>query len=134
MKLLKPRGDYNLLKKTIRSIPLQTRATSLPIPQELLIKHGVSQERILRDKPEDKGVEECIFDIAGTAHQHLEKSRSLLGSIPKDGKPLLLSAVAIERYLERLRKSNFHLSDKRLHKRDTMLPLAFYLNKIRGKY
>lgn len=37
------------------------------------MKNGVSQERILRNKHDDKGVQDCIFEVATLAHQHLEK-------------------------------------------------------------
>lgn len=37
------------------------------------MKHGVSQERVIRNLENDKGVQECIFEVAGIAHQHLEK-------------------------------------------------------------
>ena len=65
----KAQGITNL----IRSIPYQSRRHAVPIPQEILMNHGVSQERILRNKEGDKGVEECIFHLASLAHQHLEK-------------------------------------------------------------
>jgi NADH dehydrogenase [ubiquinone] 1 alpha subcomplex assembly factor 6 len=65
----KAQGITNLL----RSIPHQSRRRAVPIPQEVLMTHGVSQERILRCKEGDKGVEECIFHMASLAHHHLEK-------------------------------------------------------------
>lgn len=57
----------------LRAIPYKGRSQALNIPQEVLVKHGVSQERIVRNKVDDKGVEECIFEVASVAHQHLEK-------------------------------------------------------------
>lgn len=65
----KAQGIVNML----RSIPYIYRGQSVPIPQEILMKHGVSQERILRQKADDKGVEEVVFEVATLAHQHLEK-------------------------------------------------------------
>lgn len=67
----KAQGITNIL----RSIPHILRNQTVPIPQDILIKHGVSQERILRQKEGDKGVEECIFEVATAAHQHLEQVR-----------------------------------------------------------
>lgn len=57
----------------LRAIPYTKRSQAINIPQEHLIKYGVSQERILRDNQDDKGVQDCVFDIATVAHQHLEK-------------------------------------------------------------
>jgi NADH dehydrogenase [ubiquinone] 1 alpha subcomplex assembly factor 6 len=69
----KAQGIVNLL----RSIYSQAaRSQYIPIPQETLMKHGVSQERFYRSKKDDKEVEEIVFEIAGLAHQHLEKVSS----------------------------------------------------------
>lgn len=65
----KAQGIVNLL----RSIQYLERTQFTPIPQEIIMRHGISQERILRDRPDDKGVEECIYEVASLAHQHLEK-------------------------------------------------------------
>ncbi|GAB0093455.1 NADH dehydrogenase (ubiquinone) complex I, assembly factor 6 homolog [Sergentomyia squamirostris] len=118
----------------IRSLPHQGRNAILPIPQEILIKHGVSQERILRDQIKDKGVEDCVFDVATIAHQHLAKARSLRDQLPRECLPLLLPAIGIDRYLERLRRADFHPSAGSVQKRDTLLPLLFYWNKLRSRF
>ena len=66
----KAQGIANIL----RSIYAQRiHSQHLPIPQEILMKHGISQERFYRSKLGDKGVEEVVFEIATLAHQHLEK-------------------------------------------------------------
>ncbi|XP_037942795.1 NADH dehydrogenase (ubiquinone) complex I, assembly factor 6 homolog [Teleopsis dalmanni] len=118
----------------LRAIPYKGRSQALYIPQEILIKHGVSQERIIRDKPNDKGVEECVFEVATTAHQHLKKARSLSDKIPKEIRKLFLPLVAVERYLERLRKTNFSLTDPTCLQRDALLPVALYWFNLRNKY
>ncbi|XP_062545008.1 NADH dehydrogenase (ubiquinone) complex I, assembly factor 6 homolog [Armigeres subalbatus] len=126
----KAQGIVNLL----RSIPHQERRNVVPVPQEVLMQHGVSQERVLRNRKEDKGVEEVIFQLAGLAHQHLEKARKLAGSVPKQARPVLLPGVAVGRYLERLRKAKFHLTDSKLLQSDTMLPLVIYWSHFLGKF
>lgn len=45
----------------------------VPIPHQILMENGVSQERVIRNKADDKGVEDCVFKVATVAHQHLEK-------------------------------------------------------------
>lgn len=74
----KAQGIVNLLR-SIYSQP--GRSQHIPIPQEILLKHGVSQERFYRSKKDDKGVEEIVFEIATLAHQHLEKVSPLLPPI-----------------------------------------------------
>lgn len=124
----KAQGITNIL----RSIHAQqSRSQYLPIPQEILMKHGVSQERFFRSKQNDKGVEDVVFDIATLAHQHLEKSLALMSSVPKESKILFLPAVTTQRFLERLRRVNFSLTDKTLGVRDSLLPLTLYWNKFR---
>lgn len=98
------------------------------------MKHGVSQERILRQKEGDKGVEECIFEVATAAHQNLERARELLESVPQEAKPFFLPGVAIQRYLERLRRTNFQLSHQSLLRRDSGLPWAYFWNNFRNKF
>lgn len=125
----KAAGITNIL----RSIHAQkSYSQHLPVPQELLMKHGVSQERFFRNKANDKGVEDVVFEIATVAHQHLEKSIALLPKVPKEAVIVFLSLVTSRRYLERLRKVNFNLTDKSLGVRDSMLPLALYWNKLKG--
>lgn len=62
------------------------------------------------------------------------QSRNLLDKIPVDARRLLLPAVAVGRYLERLRRADFHLADAHLLRRDSLLPLAYYWNNFRRKY
>lgn len=125
----KAQGITNIL----RSIYAQrSRSQYLPIPQEILMKHGISQERFFRSKPGDKGVEDVVFEIATLAHQHLEKSLALMAKVPKESKVIFLPAVTSQRYLERLRRSNFNLADKALGTRDNLLPFSLYWNKFKS--
>lgn len=125
----KAQGIANILRSIFTQ---RSRSQYLPIPQEIFMKHGISQERFFRSKSDDKGVEEVVFEVATLAHQHLEKSLALMGKVPKESKIAFLPSVAVRRYLERLRKSNFHLSKKALGMRDNLLPLALYWNKFKG--
>lgn len=125
-------GKAHGITNILRSIYLQrSRSQFLPIPQEILMKHGVSQERFFRSKPNDKGVEEVVFEIATLAHQHLEKSLALLPQVPKESKIVFLPSVTNRRFLERLRRVNFNLTDKSIGVRDSLLPLTLYWNKFR---
>lgn len=124
----KSQGITNIL----RSINMQrSRSQFLPIPQEILMKHGVSQERLLRSKPDDKGVEEVVFEVATLAHQHLEKSAALMSKVPKESKIVFLPSVNTRQFLERLRRVNFVLTHKSIGLRDGLLPMKLYWNKFR---
>lgn len=125
-------GKAQGITNALRSIYLQRNSNQyLSIPQEILMKHGVSQERFFRSKPEDKGVENVVFDIATVAHQHLEKSLALMSKVPKESKIAFLPKVPVQRYLERLRRVNFNLVNKTLGNRDNLLPFALYWSKLK---
>lgn len=128
----KAQGIANLL----RSVKYQSRSKyCIPVPQEILMRHGVSQERILRDQVEDKGVEEAVFEMATVAHQHLEKARSLhKQDFPPVVTELLLPAVAVERYLDRLRHSHFHVTDPKLQNRDHLLAYRYFMSRFRNRF
>uniref|UniRef100_A0A182KC83 NADH dehydrogenase (Ubiquinone) complex I, assembly factor 6 n=1 Tax=Anopheles christyi TaxID=43041 RepID=A0A182KC83_9DIPT len=126
----KAQGIVNLL----RSIPYQTRRNAVPIPQEVLMAHGVNQERMVRNRVDDKGVEEVTFSLASVAFRHLETAKGLLKTVPRPVKPIFLPCVSIERYLHRLRLANFHLTDASVMRTDSLLPLVLYWRKLRGNY
>jgi NADH dehydrogenase [ubiquinone] 1 alpha subcomplex assembly factor 6 len=124
----KAQGICNLL----RSIYSQLTHQHLPVPQEMFIQHGISQERFFRSKPGDKAVENLVFDIATVAHQHLEKSMALLSKVPKEARIAFMPVIPTKRFLERLRRLNFSLQDKQIGIRDSLLPLALYWHKFKG--
>lgn len=131
----KAQGICNMLRAL--SIPdLELRSfTALPvIPQDILLNYGCSFERVLRQQVEDEEVRNCIFDVASTAHKHLIKARNLSDKIPAQAKTILLPAIAVDRYLKRLRYCNFHFGDGPLLRRDGLLPVYYYWNNRRGHY
>lgn len=65
----KAQGIVNLL----RAQRYQGRAKVISVPQEILLKHGASHERVLRDRVDDRAVQECIFEVASLANSHLDK-------------------------------------------------------------
>uniref|UniRef100_A0A2M4BVQ0 Putative phytoene/squalene synthetase n=1 Tax=Anopheles marajoara TaxID=58244 RepID=A0A2M4BVQ0_9DIPT len=128
----KAQGIVNLL----RAIPHQTQRNVVPVPQELLISHGVNQERLVRNAKDDKAVEEVTFQLASVAHRHLQKAKSLLqdtAKVPRRVQPIFYPAITTERFLDRLRQANFHLSSASVIRTDALLPLVLYWHYLRGK-
>lgn len=117
---------YPLNERSARAIPIVT--------QQILLQHGVSYERLVRQHNDDKIVHECIFDVASLANTHLTKARALAKSLESSYKQYMLPAVAIGRYLERLRRCDFNLSHSKLSQRDGFLPIALYWNYFRKTY
>lgn len=70
--------------------------------------------------------------MATHAHRHYEKAMALKGKVPKEAHISYLPAVSTRRFLEKLRRVNFSLTDKSLAKRDHLLPLVLYWNRLVG--
>jgi len=67
----------------VRSIPHNAQKRRVLIPQELLVKHGVSQEQFIRYKDKEK-LREVIYDISSHAHTHYAKVISVVAYINDD--------------------------------------------------
>ncbi|XP_075220235.1 NADH dehydrogenase (ubiquinone) complex I, assembly factor 6 homolog sicily isoform X2 [Lycorma delicatula] len=126
-------GKSQGLVNILRSIPYNLGRRTVTLPQDLLLKHNLPQEKILRGK-NDSNLKEVIFEIASRAKQHLEKARSLKKSCPKEASTLFLPAVCINAYLERLRKIDFDIFNEKLRKRNNVLHIQLYWNKLLSKY
>ncbi|XP_064555057.1 NADH dehydrogenase (ubiquinone) complex I, assembly factor 6 homolog [Drosophila montana] len=127
-------GKAQGISMLLRAIPHAGRQQVVCVPLEVLVRHGVSQERILRSQRDDKGVEECIFEVASAANAHLKLTRQLLPQMPRLVRKIFLPAVPTEGYLERLRRARFQLTHPSCIKRDTMLPARLFWKTLFNKY
>ncbi|XP_068154683.1 NADH dehydrogenase (ubiquinone) complex I, assembly factor 6 homolog [Drosophila tropicalis] len=127
-------GKAQGIATLLRAIPLAGRQQQICVPLEVLVRHGVSQERILRSASDDKGVEECIFEVASAANTHLKLARQLQPQVPRVARKIFLTAVATDGYLERLRQANFLLTHPKCLKRDSMLPARLFWKSLFHKY
>lgn len=105
-----------------------------PIPQEILLKHGCSYEKIRRQQAADIGAQNCVFDVASVANIHLDKARQLSDKVPAIGRRIFLPAIGVDRFLTRLQIANFQLYNDRLAKRDGLLALIYFWNCLRRRY
>lgn len=116
-----------------RSIPYSKKINFLPVPQEVLIKNKVSQEEVLRAKPSEH-LNDCIYEIAVRAHQHLTKARKLSEDVPKEVRSVLLPAVPTFHYLDKLEKVNYDIFNPSLKIRSwKLLPTLWFYN-FKNKY
>jgi len=92
----------------------------------------VSQEKLLRGKGSDKGVQDAVFEVAACAKTHLDKARSI--KVPKELTPFLLPSLPAHLYLERLQKFNFDPYHPSLQRRLVTLPFKMWFNKVTGKF
>lgn len=54
--------------------------------------------------------------------------------VPKITKQIFLPAVAVDRYLKNLEKSNFDMFNRNLLNSGVRLPLSLYFNRLLNKY
>lgn len=131
--MAKAQGICNLLR-ALAVVRARGLGALPPIPQAVLSAHGCSYEQILRQRPDDIAAQDCIFDVASLASVHLEKARKLNDKVPDEAKALFLPGVAIGRFLDRLQRVDFRLTDPSLRRRDAMLPFLLYWSRFRGAF
>lgn len=111
-----------------RSIPYAKKINFLPVPQEVLIRHKVSQEEVLRAKPSER-LNDCTYEIAVRAHQHLTKARNLSENVPQEVRSVLLPAVPASHYLDKLQQVNYDIFNPSLKRRSwKLLPTLWFYN------
>jgi NADH dehydrogenase [ubiquinone] 1 alpha subcomplex assembly factor 6 len=118
----------------LRALPLTLPQADVQLPQDIMAKHSLSKERLVRSlsssAPEHadpairKQLADCVFDVAVVAKSHVDHARTLLASskAPAIGNQVFLSAVPVALFLERLERANFDCFASELHQR----PFALY--------
>lgn len=124
-------GKLQGLTNLIRGVPVNASRGRVYVPLQLLAKHKVSQESLARGKADTR---EVIYELACTAHQHLEKAHSLKANVPASARPVFLPAVASSSYLEKLRRADFNVFDSQLQKRNGLLPLSLWWHKLKHSF
>ena len=85
-------------------------------------------------------LEHCLFIFLSLLpfqrpdHLHLENSRFRAKYLSKDQKLVMLPAVLVDSYLDRLAKSSCDVFHEKLKQRDPKLPLVLYWKKFRQTY
>jgi NADH dehydrogenase [ubiquinone] 1 alpha subcomplex assembly factor 6 len=127
----KAQGIANL----IRGLEINARKfNTCFIPQDLLLKHSVSQEDILRWDPDNSQIRSSIrdicFDMAIIGNEHLRKTRIILKEHihDKDHKRLFIPLIPIDMFYMRLQRMNFDPFELKLAsvRRDAFLPLKIW--------
>ncbi|KAF5286806.1 hypothetical protein FQR65_LT12427 [Abscondita terminalis] len=126
-------GKAQGLIQQLRSTHLSRKLNFIPLPQNLLVKYEISYEELLRCVPSEN-LCDCSYEIASRAHQHLEKARSLLTTIPSEARLVLLPAAAVQNYLDKLQKVGYDVLHPSLQKRTWGWIPKMWLNKTFNKY
>lgn len=120
---------FEIFRTTVMARQLNT----ISLPQDILAKHRVSQEDVLRAKNTEH-LSECVFEVATRAHQHLQKARSLQTQVPEEARGALLPAVAIDDYLGRLQKVDYDVFHPSLRQRRWLWLPRMWLKHVKKKY
>ncbi|KAJ8041694.1 NADH dehydrogenase (ubiquinone) complex I, assembly factor 6 [Holothuria leucospilota] len=126
-------GKSQGLTTIIRAVPYHAARRNVLLPQELLIKHNVTQESIIRQSSEQP-VKDVIYEIASQAHSHILKAQSMKKSLPKEALPAFLALAPVESYLRRIQKVHFNVFDPVLLRRDSLLPWTLWWRKFRRTF
>ncbi|XP_043257469.1 NADH dehydrogenase (ubiquinone) complex I, assembly factor 6 [Colletes gigas] len=113
----------------IRSIPYNARNRVNMLPEDILMKYGVSTEAVFQGQP-SKDFQNVIYDVASYGKLHLDAAISLKSKVEKNVGLIFLPIVCLERYLKKLRRVDFNIFDTRLQTRDNLLPLHLYWKKL----
>ena len=87
------------LATLLRALPQQLAARELNFPQQLMAKHALSSERLLRcatAPPDDDTaprIVECVFEIASHAVAHLRHAREIASGAPQASHHVFRAAV-----------------------------------------
>ncbi|GAB5589625.1 hypothetical protein Unana1_04525 [Umbelopsis nana] len=109
----------------LRALPFHASQKRLILPAEVTAKHNIVQEDVFR-QGHAEGLEDAVFEVATTAHDHLLTARSMLKSVPPAAMPVILSAVPAAKYLEKLEQSNFNAFEPTLQLKSWRLPLDIW--------
>ncbi|XP_076666551.1 NADH dehydrogenase (ubiquinone) complex I, assembly factor 6 homolog sicily [Andrena cerasifolii] len=120
----KAHGIVNL----IRSIPYNAKRRVNMLPQDILLKYGVSTEAVFQ-REASKDLQDAIYDVASCGKVHLDAAISLKNKVKKEVGLIFLPIVCLENYLNELRKADFNIFDSRLQRRNSLLPLRLYWRK-----
>ncbi|XP_051016132.1 NADH dehydrogenase (ubiquinone) complex I, assembly factor 6 isoform X2 [Acomys russatus] len=117
----------------LRATPYHSSRRKVFLPMDVCVQHGVSQEDFLR-RNQDKNMRDVVYDIASQAHLHLKHARSFHGSIPSEAFPAFLQTVSLEDYLKKIQRVDFDIFHPSLQQKNTLLPLALYIQSWRKRY
>ncbi len=118
---------------SLRALPFTAAAGDVPLPHDLMAKHSLSTEALVRslagapraaDAELHRRLSDCVYDLAVVAKQHLDLARALHADHPPPpaAAAAFFCAVPLALYLERLERANFNCLAPELHQR----PFALY--------
>ncbi|XP_078034656.1 NADH dehydrogenase (ubiquinone) complex I, assembly factor 6 homolog sicily isoform X1 [Augochlora pura] len=122
-------GKAHGVINSLRSIPYNAKNRMNILPQDILMKHGVSTEAVFQGQI-NQDLQNVIYDVACCGKQHLDMAISLKKKLQKNIGLIFLPIVSLEQYLDELKRTDFNVYDKRLQRRNSLLPIRIFWNKL----
>ncbi|EDO35447.1 predicted protein, partial [Nematostella vectensis] len=117
----------------LRATPYHGNRGKVLLPNDILIKHGVSHQDIIRGST-SQPVKDAGFELASLANTHLNMARALKSKLPKAALRALLPAVSCQEYLNHIQRADFDLFHPTLRERNQLLPLSLICHAWTRKY
>ncbi|XP_033323997.1 NADH dehydrogenase (ubiquinone) complex I, assembly factor 6 homolog sicily isoform X2 [Megalopta genalis] len=92
--------------------------------------HAASHMEAVFQGQISQDLQNVIYDVACYGKQHLDTAISLKKKLQKNIGLIFLPVVPLEQYLGELRKTDFNVFDKRLQKRNSLLPIYLFWKKL----
>ncbi|XP_077577052.1 NADH dehydrogenase (ubiquinone) complex I, assembly factor 6 isoform X2 [Stigmatopora nigra] len=126
-------GKAHGIVTCLRATPHHSARRRVYLPWDICMLHGASQEDFIR-RNQEQHVRDVVYDIASQAHVHLQHARSFRPRVPAVAMPAFLHTVALEDFLQRVRKADFDIFHPSLQKRNPLLAMQLYLRSWKKTY
>lgn len=90
----------------LRAFPWHARARKVYVPEELLVRHGLTPDDVIHGEREDSA-KVALLELRGIAAGHLEKARQLLPSVPIQVRSAFIPLALVEPYLKLMNKQGY---------------------------
>ncbi|KXJ26920.1 NADH dehydrogenase (ubiquinone) complex I, assembly factor 6 [Exaiptasia diaphana] len=117
----------------LRAAPYLANQRKVYIPSDILIKHEVSHQDVIRGNA-SQSLKDVVYELASTANTHMSTARSFQSKVPKAAIKTLLPGVSCQNYLDKVQKADFNMFDNSLRERNNLLPLQLLKQVLKGKY
>jgi len=124
-------GKAASLVTLIRSTLYHSQRRKVILPTDLMIKHDIADEDILRGRRKEQ-LNEVVFDIASSSHIHLQKVKAMEQSLSKESMKVFLPYIPISMFLRRLQIIDFDVYHPKLNERQWTLSLKLLYSSLTG--
>ncbi len=90
----------------LRAFPWHARSGQVYIPQDILARHGVVREDIIKGRG-GPGLLAALADLRAVARRHAQQVRTLKGSIPPEVRPAFQALALVEPYLKAMERRDY---------------------------